>query len=147
VGPGYSPASRSHSVGERGRRSVNLWQARMSETYQRIYQVVERIPRGRVATYGQIAKLAGIPGHARQVGYALSSLSDGERVAWHRVINSRGEISARSEPNCERHQRALLEHEGIVFDEHSRVSLRRFLWQPKISADPRRDLTARSKGS
>jgi methylated-DNA-protein-cysteine methyltransferase-like protein len=104
----------------------------MSETVRRIHEVIRRIPRGRVATYGQIAKLAGIPGHARQVGYALSSLSGEERIAWHRVINSRGQISARSEPNAERHQRALLEHEGIVFDEHSRISLRRFLWQPAL---------------
>src|SRR6185436_18609812 len=60
--------------------------------YQRIYRIVRRIPRGRVATYGQVALLAGLKGHARQVGYALHALPDAETVPWQRVINARGEI-------------------------------------------------------
>jgi methylated-DNA-protein-cysteine methyltransferase-like protein len=108
----------------------------MGSTYERIYAVVNRIPIGRVATYGQIARLAGIPGQARQVGYALSALSEGH-VAWHRVINSKGEISARSEPHFEKIQRTLLEQEGIVFDANARVSLRHFMWQPEVSQSPR----------
>jgi methylated-DNA-protein-cysteine methyltransferase-like protein len=103
----------------------------VTETYQRIYRVVHRIPRGRVATYGQIAQLAGIPGHARQVGYALYNLSDGESIAWHRVINAKGEISARSDGRSERLQRALLEREGVEFDDAARVSLHRFRWRPR----------------
>jgi methylated-DNA-protein-cysteine methyltransferase-like protein len=99
-------------------------------TYQRIYRVVHRIPRGRVATYGQIAQLAGIPGHARQVGYALHSLPEDESIAWHRVINAKGEISARSDGRSERLQRALLEREGVEFDAAARISLHRFRWRP-----------------
>ncbi len=73
----------------------------MSPTYARIYAVVRRIPRGRVATYGQIAELAGLPGHARQVGYALHALPDGTAVPWHRVLNARGALSLRRSPGGE----------------------------------------------
>jgi len=98
-------------------------------TYERIYAVIRRIPKGRVATYGQIAQLAGLGGHARQVGYALSALPEDRDVPWHRVINAKGEISVRSEPGCENLQRAYLAKEGIVFDGNARVSLKRFQWK------------------
>lgn len=91
--------------------------------------MVRRIPKGRVATYGQVAALAGLPSQARQVGYALAALRDA-RVPWHRVINARGEISRRSEPGAEVRQRALLEREGLRFDARGRVALQRQLWQP-----------------
>jgi methylated-DNA-protein-cysteine methyltransferase-like protein len=100
-----------------------------SGTYARIYKVIARIPRGRVATYGQIASLAGLGGHARQVGYALSSLPDGSKVPWHRVINAKGEVSLRSERGYDSEQRRLLEAEGVGFDERGRVSLARFRWR------------------
>jgi len=61
-----------------------------ADRYRRIYAVVARIPRGRVATYGQVARLAGLGGHARLVGYALSALKDGSRIPWHRVVNAAG---------------------------------------------------------
>ena len=61
--------------------------------YDRIYEVVCRIPRGRVAAYGQVAAEAGLPGHARLVGYALHNLPDDTDVPWHRVVNARGGIS------------------------------------------------------
>jgi methylated-DNA-protein-cysteine methyltransferase-like protein len=105
--------------------------------YARIYAVVRRIPRGRVATYGQIAELAGIPRQARQVGYALAALRDA-RVPWHRVLNARGEISARSEPGPEALQRVLLEREGVPFDADGRVTLASRLWQPRLRARARR---------
>ena len=60
-----------------------------SSSYQRIYAVVRRIPEGRVATYGQVASLAGLAGQARQVGYALHALPDGTAVPWHRVVKDR----------------------------------------------------------
>lgn len=101
-----------------------------SEPYRRIYAVVRRIPRGRVATYGQVAALAGLPGHARQVGYALHALPDGSDVPWQRVINHRGEVSRRAEPFYEPLQRAMLEAEGVAFDHRGRVDLGRFRWQP-----------------
>lgn len=95
--------------------------------YERIYAVVRKIPKGRVATYGQIARLAGIPKHARQVGYALSVLSD-NKLPWHRVINAKGAVSSRSFPYAEDEQRARLEREGINFDDQDRVPLRRYQW-------------------
>lgn len=102
-----------------------------SPSYQRIYAVVSRIPRGRVATYGQVARLAGLPGHARQVGYALHALEPEERVPWHRVINARGEISLRAAPGWEGVQRRSLEREGVRFDAGGRVSLERYGWRPR----------------
>ena len=106
-------------------------------TYARIYEVVRRIPRGRVATYGQVARLAGLPGQARQTGYALSALPDGQRVPWHRVINARGQISVRSEPGSDDRQRQLLEREGVRFDAAGRVCLARFQWKPRTPASRR----------
>jgi methylated-DNA-protein-cysteine methyltransferase related protein len=88
--------------------------------------MVRRIPRGRVATYGQVASGAGLPGRARQVGYALHALPQGTRVPWHRVINARGAISRRAHPHEEITQRILLERERVEFDAGGRVNLRRF---------------------
>jgi methylated-DNA-protein-cysteine methyltransferase-like protein len=95
----------------------------------RIYRVVKRIPRGRVATYGQIATLAGLDGHARQVGYALHSLPDRSDIPWHRVINAKGEISPRSAGDSHELQRMLLEEEGIFFSVDGRVDLKTFRWK------------------
>ena len=98
-------------------------------SYARIYAVVRRIPRGRVATYGQVAELAGLPGHARQVGYALHALSPGTAVPWHRVINAAGGISLRASPGLELTQRQLLEQEGVEFDLRGRVRLAKIRWK------------------
>ena len=99
--------------------------------YAKIYAVVRRIPRGRVATYGQVARLAGLPGHARQVGYALHAMATGKPVPWHRVINARGEISPRSFGEADAAQRHFLEAEGVRFDARGRVDLARFQWRPR----------------
>jgi methylated-DNA-protein-cysteine methyltransferase-like protein len=99
-----------------------------SASYQAIYGVVRRIPRGKVATYGTVAKLAGIPGHAREVGYALHALPEGSTVPWHRVINARGRISLSPSDPCGSFQKAILEKEGVVFGEGGSVSLHRFGW-------------------
>lgn len=99
-------------------------------SYARIYAVVRRIPSGRVATYGQVAALAGLAGRARQVGYALHALPEGSQLPWHRVINARGEVSPRAEPGWEGYQRHLLEEEDVDFDLAGRVDLERFGWQP-----------------
>jgi methylated-DNA-protein-cysteine methyltransferase-like protein len=102
-----------------------------SDSYQRIYATVKRIPRGRVATYGQIATLAGLDGHARQVGYALHSLPDGVHIPWHRVINTKGEVSMRTTSDSHELQRMLLEEEGVVFSIEGKVSFAKFRWKPK----------------
>ena len=103
-----------------------------SQTHARIYRVVRRIPRGRVASYGQVARLAGLPGQARLVGYALHALRGGS-VPWQRVINARGEISARSFAGAEAEQRRLLEDEGVEFDARGRVSLTRYRWRRGVA--------------
>jgi methylated-DNA-protein-cysteine methyltransferase related protein len=93
-------------------------------TYDQFYDVVRRIPSGRVATYGGVALEAGLPGRARQVGYAMAALPDDHDVPWHRVINARGEVSARRGGTAfERIQRSMLEAEGVVFDGHGRIDL------------------------
>ena len=98
-------------------------------TYERIYEAARRIPRGRVTTYGALALQSGLPGRARQVGYALAALPDDHDVPWHRVINARGEVSERSgDPSFERIQRTLLEAEGVRFDGRGRIDLERFGW-------------------
>lgn len=104
---------------------------RSDTTYQRIYQVVRRIPRGRVATYGQVAQLAGLRGHARQVGYALHAAPESERLPWQRVVNAQGGISLRSVNENDRLQRLLLEDEGIRFDRRGRIDLARYRWRPR----------------
>ncbi|HVA57918.1 MAG: MGMT family protein [Gemmatimonadaceae bacterium] len=102
-------------------------------TYARIYAVTRKIPRGRVATYGQVARLAGLAGHARQVGFAMAALRAGVRVPWHRVINAEGRVSLRRDgPGAGIRQRQLLEREGVVFNAAGRVSLVRYQWQPRV---------------
>ena len=101
----------------------------MESDYDAIYAVVRRIPSGSIATYGQVAALAGLPGHARQVGYAMSRLGENSDVPWHRVINAKGEISQRAwSHGCESFQQALLEEEGVVLEENSRISLAVYRW-------------------
>jgi methylated-DNA-protein-cysteine methyltransferase related protein len=99
--------------------------------WQRIWRLVSRIPAGRVATYGQIAALAGLPGQARQVGYALAALPAGSDVPWQRVVNARGEVSPRSSFDGAPRQRLLLLEEGILFDAGGRIDLRRHRWRPR----------------
>jgi len=101
-------------------------------SYREIYAVVSRIPRGCVATYGQIARLAGIPGRARLVGYALGNLGGHEPIPWHRVVNAQGMISPRARgSSMDLVQRRLLEDEGVIFDAHGQISLSRFQWRPE----------------
>jgi len=107
-------------------------------SHARILSVVRSIPRGKVATYGQVATLAGLPGHARLVGYALHALRDGSRVPWQRVINAKGEVSPRAVPGYDGYQRAILEREGVVFDARGRVALARFRFRPKPNPRTRR---------
>jgi len=94
----------------------------------RIVAAVRRVPKGRVTTYGAIAELAGLEGHARQVGYAMHDLPSGSDVPWHRVVNARGEISPRSRGDSHELQRMLLEAEGVEFDLKGTIDLKRFGW-------------------
>ncbi len=107
----------------------------LSETHRRIHAAVRRVPRGRVATYGDIAALAGFPGQARLVGYALHALPTGSTVPWHRILNAQGRLSLeRSEPGGGLAQQFLLEKEGIEFDPAGRVALARYRYAPRRSS-------------
>ena len=92
--------------------------------------MVRRVPYGRVATYGQIARVAGLGDHARMVGYALAALPSSTTVPWHRVINAQGIVSPRrsGDPLS---QRLRLEREGVRFDGRGRAALARHRWQPR----------------
>lgn len=98
--------------------------------YTRIRAVVARIPRGRVATYGQIAALAGYPRAPRLAGYALHALPEGSPLPWHRVVAAGGRLSlARLSPEAALAQRMRLEAEGVSFDPRGRVRLDRHGWR------------------
>jgi methylated-DNA-protein-cysteine methyltransferase-like protein len=95
-----------------------------------ILKVVAAIPRGRVATYGQVAALAGAPGRARQVGRCLFQLPDGARVPWHRVVNAAGKVSYHpARRGADDFQRVLLEAEGVAFDQDGRIDLLQHGWK------------------
>jgi methylated-DNA-protein-cysteine methyltransferase related protein len=113
---------------------MNTEKRKFSQLYQRIYDVVRRIPSGHVATYGQIANLAGLPGQARLVGYALHSSPDHLVLPWHRVINARGTISLSEMEASYHEQRALLQSEGIIFT-NDRIDLQRFRWNPDMDGN------------
>jgi methylated-DNA-protein-cysteine methyltransferase-like protein len=106
------------------------------EREEAIEAAVCKVPRGRVATYGEIAFEAGFPRHARQVGQVLSQLEPDSGVPWHRVINAKGEISPRGDGCVDEHRRRL-EAEGVEFKANGRIDLRRFGWLPSIQT-PRR---------
>ncbi len=93
--------------------------------HERIWQVVAAIPHGKVATYGQVASLAGMPNQARLVGRVLSRLPAGTQLPWHRVLNAAGRIS---NPNAVRQQERLAE-EGLTFVQ-GRLNLKECQWQP-----------------
>lgn len=96
--------------------------------YERIYFVIQQIPPGKVATYGQIARIVG-ECSPRIVGYALAALQPGSDVPWQRVINSQGKISLRMNGGEDNLQQQLLEAEGIYFDENGKIDLTRFGWE------------------
>ncbi|MCH7310952.1 MGMT family protein [Acinetobacter sp. ANC 4805] len=101
-----------------------------NELHRQILEVIALIPYGKVATYGQIAKLAGLPKHARLVGYVLKHLDKSSEIPWYRVINSQGKISVtRINQQGENVQQSLLEQEGTYLL-NGKVSLKKFGWMP-----------------
>ncbi|HET9728909.1 MAG TPA: MGMT family protein [Gemmatimonadaceae bacterium] len=108
-------------------------------SYERIYAVVRRIPRGRVTTYGTVARLAGLGGQARLVGYALSALRDGTGVPWHRVINAQGRLSLeRTASSAGVTQHMRLAREGVRADAAGRISLAKYGWRVEATGPDRR---------
>lgn len=98
--------------------------------YDAILAIVQSIPAGRVATYGQIADLAGLPGRARLVGTALKKLPEDSAVPWHRVVNAGGRISRRGDGESVTEQELLLTDEGVTIDARGRIRLSAFRWCP-----------------
>jgi len=101
--------------------------------YPKIYDVVKLIPYGQVATYGQIADLAGLIGKPRVVGYALFRVTKDSDVPWHRVVNAKGEVSRSSlRDGNDDLQQLLLEKEGVVFNKR-RLDLNYYRWKPDFT--------------
>jgi methylated-DNA-protein-cysteine methyltransferase-like protein len=105
-----------------------------ANAYRLIYAVVTRIPRGRVATYGQVATVAGLPRRARLVGTALAALPAGSAVPWHRVVNAKGQVSPRANAlGYEDLQEQLLRREGVL-NAGGSIPLARHQWRPSLPA-------------
>jgi methylated-DNA-protein-cysteine methyltransferase-like protein len=96
---------------------------------ERIWQVVFNIPLGKVATYGQVANLAELPGYARYVGHVMKKLPRGSKLPWYRVVNAKGSLSFDVNSSQFQRQKSLLEKEGIVFI-NGKFSLKKFQWRP-----------------
>jgi methylated-DNA-protein-cysteine methyltransferase-like protein len=102
----------------------------MTESFhEKVVRVIKKIPKGKVATYGQIAAMAGSPRAARQVVRALHSSSRKEKLPWYRVINSQGKIGLKEYQGYDL-QKALLEKEGVKFGINDIVDLNKFQWNP-----------------
>jgi methylated-DNA-protein-cysteine methyltransferase-like protein len=94
-----------------------------------VIRLIKSIPKGNVATYGQIAYLTGLYPSVRRVVWILHSCSEKEGLPWHRVVNSKGTISLKPGKGYEK-QKEMLKKEGIMFDERGRIDLDRYLWEP-----------------
>ena len=138
-GLGPTPASRLlQSWASRDRRKLSMLPKRKplqaaqlqgDEAVEAICDVSRRIPLGWVATYGQVATMAGMPRRARLVGRVLQRLDPGTKIPWHRVVNAKGEVSfSLSRNGGDILQRRLLEKEGIRFDARNRLDLERCRW-------------------
>lgn len=100
----------------------------MNDFSQRIIETIKQIPEGSVATYGQIAALAGNGRAARTVSWILNSSSEKHDLPWHRVVNSKGFISLKGEGY--EMQKQLLRQEGVKFGKNDRINLKKYLWNP-----------------
>lgn len=101
----------------------------MTPFQEKVYRTVSAVPRGKVVSYGGVAALLGQPRAARAVGSALCELPDELDVPWWRVVNRNGEISIKCIIHGPQLQRALLESEGVQFDDRGRISWKRFGWR------------------
>ena len=100
-------------------------------TFEKIYEQVKRIPRGKVATYGQIALLAVNPRWSRVVGYALHSNPDPDTIPCHRVVTKEGKLSSAFAFGGENMQRELLIGEGVSFVDSTAVDMKKCMWRPE----------------
>ncbi len=126
-GPGMRDGVR---VEEGGTRAGGFGRARRRSFFEDVYAMVRRIPRGKVATYGQIARLVGAPRSARVVGWAMHGNPHGARVPWQRVVQQGGGLSPTVCPGDPGRQRRLLEREGVTFRLDGRIDMERHRWEP-----------------
>ena len=103
----------------------------MKEFDERIYRLAKMIPAGRVATYGQLAAMAGFPKLSRAAGRAMKNAPAGMDIPCHRVVNSTGDTAPEHVFEGKRHQRAMLEAEGVVFKPNGRIDMKKSLWKPE----------------
>ncbi len=121
----------------------------VDQLYRSIYAVVRQIPRGRVATYGQIAELAGLPGGARVAGAALKVLRPGHGLPWQRVIGKAGPNRGRIQihnPVGAAIQRQLLDREGVLINDTGLIALDRYGWLPGDRRRPKTPTAAPKRG-
>lgn len=128
---GFSPDSDCVKRYDAARMQGRLMNTATVQRNQRIWATIRDIPRGCVASYGQIAEIAGIPRGARQVGYALRHLPDGHEVPWHRVITASGRIAFNSGSDAFDRQVSRLLQEDVPVA-NGRVDMQRFRWQPDL---------------
>ncbi len=100
--------------------------------YNRVYDVVKEIPKGKVATYGQIAKILGAPKCSRAVGYALHQNPNNQIIPCHRVVNRFGKVSSGFAFGGPKKQQKLLELEGIIFDKENKIDLNKYGWKEEL---------------
>lgn len=100
----------------------------MDPFLQQVFIVIHQIPKGKVSSYGEVAKMAGYPGYARHVGKALANLPKDSKLPWFRVINSAGKISLKG--NDLLRQKQKLEAEGVEVNESGRVKMQLYQWKP-----------------
>ena len=105
--------------------------AEAQDNAKKVWDTVNRIPAGRVAPYGLVADLAGLPGRARWIGRALKLSPQGHDLPWHRVLRSNGQIAFAANSEAAKKQRQLLSDEGVVVT-NNRVNMRQFGWQPEL---------------
>jgi len=113
--------------------------SRISQTLsftRKVKQIIKQIPRGKVATYGQIAAYAGNPRAVRQVVWILNSSSRKDKLPWHRVVNRQGRISLKPNHGYEI-QKMLLKKEGVEFDKNDVIDFERYLWTPHFQGSRR----------
>ncbi len=101
---------------------------------QKVIGLIKKIPKGKIATYGQIAKLAGKPQGSRGVAWILHSCSESHSLPWHRVLNSKGKISFSPTTAAFLRQKRLLQKEGVLFADRGQLDLKKYQWNKKISA-------------
>lgn len=115
----------------RSKSATRSKRIQMSEFTLKVLAVVKKIPRGKVATYGQVATLAGKPHAARGVGWILNSCSETHRLPWQRVLNSQGKISFHPKLWQYTEQRRLLQKEGVQFLNKDSLDLQKYQWKKR----------------